>query len=806
MPNLCACLSPTELEQFLLGCTNEDRSQEIEVHLQSCLECQQKLATLQGEDDLVRALRDRSHGSCAETPATALGDVPSELVDRLIPRFKRIANAFEETILAPPQTAVAAKIPGTPQGGDGRRQLGRYEIRGLLGRGGMGTVLHGFDPLLNRSIAIKVLQTDWLAEEGATERLVREAQAAAAMEHDNIVPIYAVELLDDSPCIVMPLLKGESLQQRLERLQGPIPVGEFVRIAREAALGLAAAHSAGLIHCDIKPSNLWLESPQDRVIVLDFGLAIALGDADRHSGRISGTPGYLAPEQARGKPLDQRTDIFSLGCVLYRMATGLAPFTGERRLRALWTVLSDPPVAACQVNSDLPEELSDLIAGMMSSEPADRPTTLNQVVEVLDAFLLRSAEQQRRTVRRRWMLGMFGAALLSGVGVGTWAMFNAPRSAPPVPVTISGDAPSLDVIIHRDGRDWPLTLGPETTLSLPPGDYQVRPVIVADQRRLVPDHFVVIAAQPTQAVRIALVGEIARQSQHTQMVTGVVQVPGSRPPVIFSVGQDRALVRWEPATAAPASFTNLDYMARCIAVSPDGNEVATAGGNKTLPQETIVELRQTTQIEGPVRRLEGHTRLISALAYSPDGKWLASGDAEGTLLWNRATGESQRLQDESLPRELRAVLSLKFSADGRHLLTGGDRLTQWDLTAVRPHEIPVPGTSSIRAVDFLKNGLVIAGDEGVVWIWTEGHMVLRKLASIGRPILALVASSDGTRLLTGDAEGSVRIWSVSTGEMLEILRGHTRAVHAVAFVEPGRQAVSASADGTVRLWQLPFAR
>jgi hypothetical protein len=680
-------------------------------------------------------------------------------------------------------------------------QLGRYEVRGVLGRGGMGTVLHGFDPLLNRSIAIKVLQTEWLAEEGMAERLVREAQAAAAVEHDNIVSIYAVEVLDGNPCIVMPLLQGETLRQRLERVDGPLPVGEFLTIARETALGLAAAHTAGLIHCDIKPANLWLEAPQGRVKILDFGLAIEHGDGHRDGGNISGTPGYLAPEQARGLPLDQRTDIFSLGCVLYRMATGLAPFTGERRLKALWTVLSERPVAACEINPALPEELSGLLSRMMSLQPGDRPATVAEVVDVLDAFERRREALRGGIIRRRWLLAMLGAAVLSGTGVGTWAMFAAPRAAQPVPVTILGDEPPLDIVLHRGGREWPVTLGPETTLSLPPGDYTVRPITASVSRRLIPEQFVVTDQKPL-VVRIAFVGEIARHAKHTQMVTSVAVAPGKNPPVVFSVGQDRALVRWEPAKKALPVFSNLSYSARCVAVSPEGDEVATAGGNKTLPQETVIELRQPGQIDGPVRTLEGHTRLISALAYSPDGKWLASACAEGVLLWDRASGASERLQVED--GETSVVTSLVFSADSRHLLAGGDQLTQWDLSTKTPRQRVVAGDRLIRAVSFLKKGFATAGDDGVVRIWTSIDANPREFDSLRRPVLAMDVSADGTQLLTGDADGNVRVWSVATGEMRRILQGQTRAVQAVKFVAKDRQAVSAGADGAVRLWQLPF--
>ena len=818
MTTLSPCPLPAELEQFLLGCAAEDRWPEMEEHVQGCRACQQRMQSLSADDELVQALRSPHPASLEGAPEGLLGEARPELVNILVPHFKRIANVLDETILVgsgsthssagvgAPSLSLVAAVPAAGSSG----QLGRYEIRGVLGRGGMGTVLHAFDPLLNRSIAVKVLQAEWLAEPGMAERMVGEAQAAAAVEHDNIVSIYAVELWNGNPCIVMPLLPGVSLQQRLQDAAGPLPLAEILRIAREASLGLAAAHAAGLIHCDIKPANLWLEAPQDRVKILDFGLAVTHGEGHGNGnggveknagGGISGTPGYLAPEQARGLPLDQRTDLFSLGCVLYRMATGQAPFTGESRLKVLWTVLSPAPVAASELNPELPVELSELIGCLMARDAADRPTSATRVLEALDAIERRLTEQRGAIIRRRRLMTLLGAAVLGGSAVGTWALFAGPREAQPVPVTFAGDHPVTDVLLRRDEREWPLTLGPEITLSLPPGDYTVRPVSAWGQRRLVPEQFTVAGAK-SQVVRIAFVGEIDRHAQHTRMVTGLAVLPGAIPPVIFSVGQDRALVRWEPARSNQPPFENLSYAARCVAVSPAGDEIATAGGNTSLPPETHIELRPPARLDGPVQRLAGHTRIITALAYSPDGSWLASSGADGTFLWERATHAAQLISGSNA----HPVAALAFEADGRRLLGGGEggRVVLWDVSSRVVLHTYVAGPNPVRAVVFLKGGFAAASDDGFVRIWTDGNAQPRELAGIGRPILALAASADGRQLLTGDAGGNVRVWSVATGREQGILQGHTRGVQAVAYVGDGRQAVSAGADGTVRRWQLPF--
>lgn len=814
MPALSPCWSSNELEQFLLGLTDEDRAAEIEAHLSGCPRCRQHMASLGAEDELVAALRGPAGRALVDPLIIELNEPPAELVDLLIPQFKQIADSLEPTVdfagsdtnATPPDElktqAPTVTFPSEPDV-EFPRQLGRYEIRGLLGRGGMGTVLRGFDPLLNRSVAIKVLQTEWMAEEGMAEQLIREAQAAATVEHDHIVSIYAVELQQGNPCIVMPLLKGMTLNQRLEQAGGPLSAAEVLRISREAASGLAAAHASGLVHCDVKPGNLWLESPQGRVKILDFGLAVEHEDGKEHRGGISGTPGYLAPEQATGGVIDQRTDLFSLGCVMYRMATGRAPFTGEARQRALWTVLSDPPTAASELNPECPAEVSALIGRMLSREANERPATATEVVAALDAFERRLADDRSRLIRRRWLLATLSAALLGGGSVGTWAMMTAPRPARPVPVTLLGDVPAVDVVLHREGREWLLTPGPDTTLPLLPGEYRVRPATPSDQRHLVPEQFVVAAGQ-ARVVRIAFVGEIARHAQHTQMVAGAAVLPSAIPPVIFSVGQDRALVQWDPSQEQPPRFATLSYAARCVAVAPDGNEIATAGGNKSLPQDTLIELRNPQRIDGPVRKLESHTRIISALAYSPDGRWLASACAEGVLLWDRATGTSERLHVASLEGTPLLVTSLAFTRDSRRLLTGGEQVTQWEISTLQSRHVVPPGAGLIRAVACLQQGFAAAGDDGIVRIWADIDSKPRESASVGCPILSLAATNEGSHVLTGDASGRVRLWNAASGELVSVLTGHSRPVHAVAFVGDGRRAVSAGADGTVRLYQLPF--
>jgi serine/threonine protein kinase len=255
-------------------------------------------------------------------------------------------------------------------------QFGRYEILAELGKGGMGIVYMARDTQLNREVALKVMRPDLATHTGAFDRFLSEARALAAVHHDHVVAIYDYGESNGMRFITMPLLAGESLETRLQR-QNWLPPAEVVRIGVELADGLAAVHKQGLIHRDLKPSNVWLEAPSDRVKLLDFGLAreSEAGDRLTRSGALVGTPAYMSPEQANGLALDDRTDLFSLGSVLYRAATGYLPFPGKTATATLKLIGEHDAPPATTLNSLIPTGLSDLIEWLHRKNPAERPAT-----------------------------------------------------------------------------------------------------------------------------------------------------------------------------------------------------------------------------------------------------------------------------------------------------------------------------------------------------------------------------------------------------------------------------------------------
>ncbi|MBX3399036.1 MAG: protein kinase [Gemmataceae bacterium] len=262
--------------------------------------------------------------------------------------------------------------------------LGPYRIIRQLGQGGMGAVYAAIDTRLDRKIALKVMLPSYAAIPSAKERFLREARAAAKVSHDNVVTVHEADDRNGVPYIAMQYLEGYPLDEYLKK-KGEIDLPQILRIARETAAGLEAAHKLGLIHRDIKPGNLWLEAPNGRVKLLDFGLARPV-DSDvelTKSGVVVGTPAYMSPEQAQGERVDARSDLFSLGVMLYRLATGQLPFQGNTTMAVLMALGTKDPVPVRTLKPELPEGFARLVHDLLSKDPAGRPQSATEVIRRL---------------------------------------------------------------------------------------------------------------------------------------------------------------------------------------------------------------------------------------------------------------------------------------------------------------------------------------------------------------------------------------------------------------------------------------
>ena len=261
--------------------------------------------------------------------------------------------------------------PKDPSKGIGT--LGHYDVIRELGKGGMGYVFLAEDTRLKRDVALKVMNQKIAATPGSRKRFISEARSMAAVHHDNVATIFEVGERNGTPYMAMELLEGATLENYRET-HGPPDYHRIIDFARDIARGLGAAHAQGIVHRDIKPANIWLDTKTDRIKLLDFGLALAQTPVDQLSGRgaVVGTPGYLSPEQARSEPLDDRSDLYSAGVVLYELATGSLPLKTKTVAEQLIAILAHRPKPLRERNEEIPQPLADLIHRLMEKEPRDR--------------------------------------------------------------------------------------------------------------------------------------------------------------------------------------------------------------------------------------------------------------------------------------------------------------------------------------------------------------------------------------------------------------------------------------------------
>jgi hypothetical protein len=352
----------------------------------ACPTCQTKLSV---KDELA-GQKTRCPG-CGQAAAIPAHSVPATLIPPPAP-----GATAGEAVTQPPATDAEATLGADrpdrsltaflapPQAADELGRLGKYRVLKVLGHGGMGVVFQAEDPRLRRKVAIKAILPGLAASASAGQRFLREAQAMAALKHDHVATIYQVDEEGGVPFLAMEFLAGEPLNERLQR-DRKLPLPEVLRIGREIAEGLEAAHASGLVHRDVKPANVWLEAPRGRVKILDFGLArvAAQDDGLTQQGAILGTPAYMAPEQVRGEAVDGRCDLFSLGVVLYRLCTGEQPFKGRDTVSTLTEVATHQPPAPARLNPDVPPELSGLVMRLLEKDAGRRPASAGEVAEAL---------------------------------------------------------------------------------------------------------------------------------------------------------------------------------------------------------------------------------------------------------------------------------------------------------------------------------------------------------------------------------------------------------------------------------------
>ena len=488
------CPDPVTLRRFLDGGLDAGGSERIGAHLVACPDCRSRLGS---EGTSAGDASGRSGGStdAATLRQAGLGDDPDWIVTRA-----------ETTVTAPwadgedhdefDDVDLTFLEPTTRTGALGR--VGSLEVLGLVGTGGMGVVLRAFDPALRRHVAVKTLNARLAGSRRARRRFLREARSAAAINHPNIVTIHAVEVQNDTPYLVMELVDGRSLRELIH--EAPLDPADVLRIGLQVAHGLAAAHAHGVIHRDVKPANIMLEAGSDRVKITDFGLALAAIDNSNMTSADQqvGTPAYMSPEQVEGRPVDPRSDLFSLGCVLYAALTGASPFRGSTTIEVLRKVVDMPHVPPRDVRPDAPIGLCEIIDRLLEKNPDRRYATADEAAEALRKRLMQFSQDSMEAQR-----------------------LQAEAAAPPAPpsrrklapLLISGAALALLLFlgVWLSGQGWRRPEGPLDPNAAKKPAEPVRPAHVPGRPLVVGPHDApfgsirqaLAAARPNDVIRLA---------------------------------------------------------------------------------------------------------------------------------------------------------------------------------------------------------------------------------------------------------------------------------------------------------------
>ncbi len=373
------CLSNDELRQLLEGdVVGADDDPHIIMHLESCGVCREAMERLAGSGPT---------GHSKEEIQTACKFYQSSIRDDSRQATSKLKNPETPASISQflREIGVTEIVDQVKSAARSLGRIGNVELEHLLGQGGMGMVFKGRDSILDRPVAVKIIDPSVASNPLARQRFLQEARLAASINHPNVVKIHSVNDSGTTPALIMEFVDGQSLRQRVGE---PTPLAESqVRgIARQIAEGLSAAHAKKIIHRDIKPGNLLLEKGTDQIKIADFGLAFATEKSSymTSDGVVLGTPEYMSPEQVRGVPLDARSDLFSLGTVLYEMCTGRLPFGGQSVMSIAYNIANEPFAPIRQLNPDISEEFSDLIERLLNKSTKDRIQTADELIALLD--------------------------------------------------------------------------------------------------------------------------------------------------------------------------------------------------------------------------------------------------------------------------------------------------------------------------------------------------------------------------------------------------------------------------------------
>ncbi|MFC1529641.1 protein kinase [Gemmatimonadota bacterium] len=691
----------------------------------------------------------------------------------------------------------------------------RYTLLGEHGRGGMGRVLLVSDTYLNRDIALKELLPEHTTVEGEaptpvsqsiqlTARFLQEARITGQLEHPGIVPVHELgHRKDGTLYYTMKLVRGKTLASAIREADTLNKRLDLLPHVIDLCQAIAYAHSRSVIHRDIKPNNVMV-GEFGETVVLDWGLAKVKDREDVHAvelaktvhtmhtgddaalaqtiyGEAVGTPMYMPPEQARGEleRVDERSDVYSLGAVVYELLTGEPPHQGENVAQILFTIINNPLIPVSEKTPEVPPELAAVCEKALAKDPTDRYTSAKELAEdiqrfqtgaIVEAHEYRFSEHLRRFVRRhRPVLATAASALLLLVSLGAYSYLN--------------------ILEARD----------QLTKSLYTSSIRLTQVEIERS-----DYY--LAQQQLQ--------ELPPHLRHwewgwlrSQVPPPIFQLSGHKDFSSLSSDACRIVTPSDNGTARILDtetgdelmvLSGQEHRIGYTLFSPDGSRIITASWDSTArvwDAETGEELTV----------FSGHKEQVRSASFSPDGRLIAtaSDDLRTARIWNADTGEELAV----LSGHEILVWPASFSPDSRRIVTasGKEIALVWDVETGAELIVLTGHRGNIRSVKFSPDGsrIVTASDDSTACVWdTETGEVIAVFAGHEDSVLSASFSPDGLRIATTSVDGTAHLWDSETNEEQVVLTGHEGSVLSALFSPDGLRIVTTSDDETVRLWDL----
>lgn len=801
--SLDPCLSPEMLRQYLAHELPGDVETSVLTHLLACLACQALCDSVAKNDRLLKARvgRVRAEEEIATSGSSTLSDELCQADDPYVtvPTDRDDVNW--------PQTAPINDTAEAP------RHFSGYELLEEIARGGMGVVYKARQTRLDRVVAVKMILAGEFASADGVRRFMIEAQAAANLDHPHIVPIFEVGECAGRHFYSMGYVEGESLARKVTR--GPLPSREAAELVRKVALAIDYAHRRGLIHRDIKPQNVLLDSTGEPRVT-DFGLAKRVqNDSELTStGQILGTPSYMPPEQARGdvSAIGTLADVYSLGALLYCLLTGRPPFQTSSVMETLKQVLEADPVPPRQLNPHIPRDLETIVLKCLEKSPVRRFGTARMLAEEIDRFLngqpiharpVGRPERAWRWCRRNPIVALTSSVattlLLAVATVSTVAYFReadlrqevqAKERATSNALMAESTAKRAALRASTAERAASQIATTQAGLAKAKSHELARTLYNADLNRI--EHY----AQSSNVERIdALLRRHIPKSADEEDLRGFEWYYWWR----FAHQQRAALHLPKPAEK--------------VAISPDGTTIVAAceGG------EAYLFDMATRQRRAEILKIPGQH--WSTLQFANDGRLLGAGWQGDRRAWDLQTGYLSLIHDvETTDSGGMVRWPTLYSPDGREVLTfvfGGMSGMQWQpLTGGSPIALselscglyiyPGAGTNSPYG-RYLKTfshhqTTSLTTDEGQL----AHNLVMPKVAldEYGVPVFGMTYSPNGQWCAGGTRDGRVHIYRMDTKSLVRSLAAHEGIVWCVSFSPDGRLLATAGADGEVQLWDV----